>query len=443
MYEKQYINSYSCTLGMQLIETLIEVVQGPCKLNQKRLVEAKIIDCCRDLIQQGQQSPYELEIKGFTNETKLEYHDQLKMSAIKLLLSIIEGPVDMEIYRQIADSLDDFQILIHRMETIYEKFTKEDLKLPETATLAQVNDALSRGSFEGNITEGFNIFCLINQLAIALHDVKEKIKAFEATIIYQFFSKNTGNVEVQKDDEIMTIYFPIQPITHFLTPTTKDKFDETVDRASNQHKILDLIARTPEFIDEMQHLEARSRDVIKITPSRLSFFRNFSTLLSIGISMIVIFFYKYDKRRRPDGSYDYTSSIEEWPQNIMHYFGYAQLVTSFTLLVGTYLNKSDIIVRTGWRQKTKENKVLLANDVNHVLKPLEPTYGDLKVKDLPLQAARTLLLTEGPYHKAFLENGKTNYYYTAIDFESKWIGLSFLMQNGSFLFAVIYLAFSI
>lgn len=108
VYEKQYINSYSCTLGMQLMETLIEVVQGPCKLNQKRLVEAKIIDCCRDLIQQGQQSPYELETKGFTTEEKLEFHDQLKMSAIKLLLSIIEGPVDMEIYRQIADSLDDF-----------------------------------------------------------------------------------------------------------------------------------------------------------------------------------------------------------------------------------------------------------------------------------------------------------------------------------------------
>ena len=50
MYEKQYINCYSCALGMQLIDTLIEVVQGPCKENQRRLVEAKIIDCCRDLI---------------------------------------------------------------------------------------------------------------------------------------------------------------------------------------------------------------------------------------------------------------------------------------------------------------------------------------------------------------------------------------------------------
>lgn len=68
----------------------------------------------------------------------------------------------------------------------------------------------------------------------------------------------------------------------------------------------------------------------------------------------------------------------------MSYLGYAQLVTSFTLLVGTYLNRSDIIIKTRWRQKTKENKVLLKSDITHVLKPLQPTYGDLKVKDLPL-----------------------------------------------------------
>jgi hypothetical protein len=66
--EKQYINSYACALVMQLIDTLIEVIQGPCKMNQKRLVEAKIIDCCRDLIQQGQLSRSELENRGFTTE---------------------------------------------------------------------------------------------------------------------------------------------------------------------------------------------------------------------------------------------------------------------------------------------------------------------------------------------------------------------------------------
>jgi len=188
MYEKQYINCYSCTLGMQLIDTLIEVVQGPCKMNQRRLVEAKIIDCCRDLIQQGQQSKSELKMRGFTTEAKLDLHDTLKMSAIKLLLSIIEGSVDMDIYRQIADSLDDFLILTKRMGDIYDRFIREDLKLnPESATLTQVKGALRKDSFKEKIIEGFDIYCLINQLAIALPDVGEKIKTFSSTNIYEFF----------------------------------------------------------------------------------------------------------------------------------------------------------------------------------------------------------------------------------------------------------------
>jgi hypothetical protein len=51
------------------------------------------------------------------------------MSAIKLLLSLIEGSVDMDIYRQIADSLDDFMILIKRMTIIFDVFIS-DLELP-------------------------------------------------------------------------------------------------------------------------------------------------------------------------------------------------------------------------------------------------------------------------------------------------------------------------
>jgi hypothetical protein len=62
-------------------------------------VEAKIIDSCRDLIQQGQQSSYELEQRGFVSEATLEMHDELKMNSVKLLLSLIEGSIDEDIYR--------------------------------------------------------------------------------------------------------------------------------------------------------------------------------------------------------------------------------------------------------------------------------------------------------------------------------------------------------
>lgn len=57
------------------------------------------------------------------------------MSAIKLLLSLIEGSVDMDIYRQIADSLDDFMILIKRMSIIFDVFVTEELELPVESSL--------------------------------------------------------------------------------------------------------------------------------------------------------------------------------------------------------------------------------------------------------------------------------------------------------------------
>jgi len=144
-------------------------------------------------------------------------HDDLKMSAIKLLLSIIEGPVDTDIYRQIADSMDDFQILTKRLEIIFKRFIVEDLGLSEDPELSSIMGSLEKESFQGKITEGFNIFCLINQLMIAMPDIAEKISTFRNSLIFQFFKLNTGNVEVSKDNEIMTIYFPIQPKTKFLT----------------------------------------------------------------------------------------------------------------------------------------------------------------------------------------------------------------------------------
>jgi hypothetical protein len=100
------------------------------------------------------------------------------MNSIKLLLSLIEGPVDTEIYRKIADSLDDFTILKKRLESIYERFS------------------LKKDSFKNQIVEGFDIFTLINQLCIALVDVKTLIKPFSSKNSYIFFKQNTGNVEI-------------------------------------------------------------------------------------------------------------------------------------------------------------------------------------------------------------------------------------------------------
>lgn len=114
-----------------------------------------------------------------------------------------------------------------------------------------------------------------------------------------------------------------------------------------------------------------------------------------------------------------------------------------TLIIGFCKNKINIIVKSGWRIKTEENKVLMVNEIHTILEPCEPPFGELIATNLPIQATRVLLLTEGPYHKAFMINGQRNFGYKAVEFEYKWISLSFLMQNGDFIFNIIYLVNSL
>ena len=220
-------------------------------------------------------------------------------------------------------------------------------------------------------------------------------------------------------------------------------FNEKVPRESNTHKILYLVSKTPSFIDEMEHLELRSHDIIRITPYRLSFLRDFSTIMAVLISLTMMAFYKYDKVQNEDGSYNYQATIGEIPAMFINYLGYCQLGTSFSLLIGFCINKINIILKSGWRNKIAQNKVILASDIKHLLEPLKPPYGDFRIQDLPLDAVRLLLLTEGPDYPAFWSDGNRNFGFVAIEFEYKWICLSFLMQDQDFIFSLTYLVFSL
>ncbi len=93
---------------------------------------------------------------------------------------------------------------------------------------------------------------------------------------------------------MITIYFPIHPVCSFLTEKTKIHFANNVKRESNTYKIIDFVARAHSFVDEMEHLELRSHDCVRIDPIRLAKLRDLSTIMAIMISQIVLFFYKYD-----------------------------------------------------------------------------------------------------------------------------------------------------
>lgn len=59
----------------QLLDTIIEVVQGPCKENQRTLVSNKILDSCRELVNALLKNENLVKL-GFTSDNEDE-NDEL------------------------------------------------------------------------------------------------------------------------------------------------------------------------------------------------------------------------------------------------------------------------------------------------------------------------------------------------------------------------------
>lgn len=74
-----------------------------------------------------------------------------------------------------------------------------------------------------------------------------------------------------------------------------------------------------------------------------------------------------------------TSVIDPIAENVMNYLGYIQLFSSAFLLLGFCINRINLIIKSGWRKKKAKNMIVLADQVKHVLNPLIPDFGELKV----------------------------------------------------------------
>jgi hypothetical protein len=95
-------------------------------------------------------NPQELELKGFVGKRE-NLLDDLKMSSVKMLLSILEGPVDEDISSRVSASLGDFDIVTQRMQNVYETFLTDVLNLPKDADAKKVQNSLQKDSFDSCI----------------------------------------------------------------------------------------------------------------------------------------------------------------------------------------------------------------------------------------------------------------------------------------------------
>jgi len=157
-----------------------------------------------------------------------------------------------------------------------------------------VNNRLIRDSFEESINEGFELYILMQTLAqnsdVAKQNLERKRFNAEQWKAYDFIRSHTGKIEINVNGNLQAVYFPIRPACHYISEESKKALMLGVNRESQANKVEGLMTAAPDLIDEMIHNEGLSRSKFAITPERLAMLKDFSTLLSVLMNIILIAF---------------------------------------------------------------------------------------------------------------------------------------------------------
>jgi hypothetical protein len=415
------LHSENIEVVFQILDTLTEVVQGPCNGNQRILSQPHIIDYGRDLLA-GLKKPEELLLKGFDSVEKEEDISELKSKTVNFLLSLLEGDVDKEILKRMTDALD-FQGIKERMSEVFYYFVEEELGIKDKIGLdiGLINSKLTKNSFEGRISEGFNLYCLMIKLADDYKNARKFVQKSQFNdsqwMAFNFFKMHTGRIEVVINTMLTRAYFPIQPLCKHISESSKQDLLFSVNRESASKKVEDMLIRATDLIDEMQHNEQMSKSLLTITPNRIDEMRNLSMMLTIINNYLILFTFDHDGE---------DLDVPTYVQNINLISAIILIILNALVLLGFLRIKSQLIIKTGWRAITDTQK------------EKEPV-SYLPTKEITEGQSYRILMTRGPDAEEFHRDGTRNLIHASTKMIYLYETFKILYSNGKFKYYCFYI----
>jgi len=114
-------------------------------------------------------------------------------------------------------------------------------------------------------------------------------------------------------------------------------------RESQSTKVKSLLDSIPDLKDEMIHNEELSRATIQITPTRLMFLKDFSTVVGLIMNSLYLCFAKRMFHYR-------ALDIPTWVIDSIEILGFIQGSSSFVLIFFFAINKKNLITKAKWRE---------------------------------------------------------------------------------------------
>lgn len=103
----------------------------------------------------------------------------------------------------------------------------------------RITSRLLKDSFEGNISEAFEIYNLLQKLAdglpAACKHLEKQTFSNDQYKVFDFLRQHTGRIEVASiGGHLSRVYFPINPICHMIPLPKKKSVMLSIDRESQQ-----------------------------------------------------------------------------------------------------------------------------------------------------------------------------------------------------------------
>ena len=461
----KFVNVHCTALLDQIIDFLIESVQGPCVTNQVELTKAKIVEFVKDLLSLFIR-PNDYLKRGFTNSIDQENIDNLVTKSSNLLISLTEGNINDEILKDLCNRLD-FRFIRQILTKEFESFMRNKLGLsPPFPSVEELNKMMKFSRYEGNIAQTFNLFLLIKTIAFNIKpsDDPDSKNAAQYALendqdvnplnnqAIEFFDSNVVSIEIFFQEKLQRIFFPIEPVCRNLSKETRIKLMSEVKRDSPNEKIMGLLSASSDLFNEMEHMTYLKTWKIRFTAARLSLFRNLSTLIALFLNILMLATF-YRRIETDPNQTDFTSvssvvveggvegSQDGKNVNILLWsFGATQVATSGLMVIYWIVLYSELVIKRKWRELVKENKQKIIN--NRYEEEIEE-MDSFDIGEVDSKLAQYLLFVKGPDSKFFLKNGKRYFGSNFMKFHYYIKSTVMLLSEPSLLYLIFYIVVSL
>lgn len=339
----KFFNNQCTEAGISLMDFLIESLQGPCKGNQDRVIKCKILDFCKDFINDLNGGSQDLISRGFDlhNKQHRSTTDTLFNKTIQLLLAVVEFNMEPEVVGYLGSNIE-FRYLMQRLKSAYSDLV---LSLKSNPLDANLIWRIKSKTFDPGVKLGFNIFFFIKMVDDITGAYSEKIIELGDldSIAFNFFKENSGHLEVNFHGSIQKVYFMKHPSCNYLDAESQAELVTKVRRDSANEKIADFLAMAPSLFNLMDHtFEMTTKH--KLRPAYLSHARTLALLVSYTIN---IYMFVYLTKTVDHGdTVDFTSSEFELSFSIL---GYAHLALSCLMVILQILLNNKLVRLSHWR----------------------------------------------------------------------------------------------